>query len=383
MVDMRGDYQCQLINPNGDQLDLLSMTRVVQLNYSRVLNDVGTFSLTLSANDDAAQHFGLLDMIVNVWRKNTPTGDYELDASYLTRYFGRLENEDDNTEYVVFGGYSLEHLLTRRVIVPPDDPVNAGGFVTRQGAGDTVMRDFVLYQCVTPAVNALRTITGLTVAAVVGTYDPTFQRRSYENLLEVLKEISQKSMVDFRIVYTGDVDSSTMSFEFQATTIGTDKTKTNNYPTGAFLLFDPKRGNMHNPSITVDRKDEKTFAYVAGQGLEDERVVFPVVNANTVTLSIWNRCEIMTDARNNEAGDTDGFLSAGVDTLNDNKAETQFDFTPDLAAPSMLYNVDWLLGDKITAAYASYTEDLRIKSITINVQEDEEITIELANANVL
>lgn len=383
MPDRRGSYQLQVIHPDGHQLDLLSMDRVVNLHYNVVLNAIGSFSFTVNANDDMAQHFGLLDFVVNIWRKNIPTGDYELDASFLTRYFARLENPDDNTEYIVFGGFSLEHLLLRRVVVPEDDPVNAGGFVTRSGAGDTVMRDFVTYQCITPAVNAERTITGLTAAPVVGTYDPTFQRRSYENLLDVLQEIVQKSMVDFEIVYTGDVESETMSFEFRATTIGTDRTKTNNYPTGAFLLFDPKRANMNSPSLTVDRKNERTFVYVAAQGLEDERVVFPVVNANTVNLSIWNRVEIMTDARNNQEGDTDGYLSAGVDALNDGKADINFDFSPDLNAPSMLYNVDWFLGDFVTAQYGDYMEDLRIKSVEISVEEDEEIKIELTNENVL
>lgn len=383
MPDLRGWYQIEVLHPTGRRLDLLSMTRVVSLSYSIILNDISTFSFTISASDDMAQHFGLVDMVVNIWRKNQPTGEFELEKTYLTRYFARLENEDDNTEYIVFGGYSLEHLLARRVIVPADDPVNAGGLVTRAGAGDTVMRDFVLYQCITPAVNAVRIITGLTAAAVAGTYDPTFQRRSYDNLIDVLKEIVQKSKVDFEIVYTGDAESAVMSFEFRATTIGADKTKTNNYPTGAFLLFDPRRANMVNPSITVDRKDEKTFAYVAGQGLEDERVVFPVINAGVINLSIWNRIELMTDARLTEESDTDGYLSAGVDALNDAKAQTSFEFTPDLNAPSMLYNVDWNVGDFITASYGDYTEDLRIKSVTINIDEDEEISIELANENIL
>lgn len=383
MVDLRGDYQIQVIHPTGRQLDLLSMTRVVNLTYSVVLNDISSFSLTVNADDDMAQYFGVVDLVVNIWRKNIPTGAFELEKTYLTRYFARIEDEDDNTERIVFGGYSLEHLLARRVIVPVDDPVNAGGLVTRQGAGDTVMRDMVLYQCITPAVNAIRTITGLTAAAVTGTYDPVFVRKSYDNLMDVIKEIVQKSKVDFEVVYTGDAEAETMSFEFRATTIGADKTKTNNYPTGAFLLFDPRRANMLNPAISVDRKDEKTFAYVAGQGLEDERVVFPVINASVINLSIWNRIELMTDARLTEESDTNGYLSAGVDALNDAKAQTSFEFTPDLNAPSMLYNVDWNVGDFITASYGDYTEDLRIKAVTINITDDEDISIELYNENVL
>lgn len=382
MPDNRGHYQIQLLHPDGYQLDLLSMDRVVALNYTRALNDVGSFSLTVDSSDDTAQYFGLTDMVVNIWRKNTPHGVYELDASYLTRFFSRLE-EDDNEEYVIFAGVSLEHFLTRRVIVPDDDPVNAGGFVTRTGSGDEVMRDFVLYQCIAPQVNAGRIIQGLTAAAVSGAFDTAFQRRSYDNLMDIIKEIAQQSIVDFEIVYTGDFETETMTFEFRAGTIGTDRTRTNNYPTGAFIQFDPRRGNMSSPMIIVDRKDEATYAYVAGQGLEDERVIFPVISNLALPASKWNRIEILTDARNNEEGDVDGYLSAGVDALNDKKVKTSFAFQPDLNAPDTLVNVDWFLGDRITAQYASYSEDLRITRITFDVRDDEVITIDLINQNLL
>lgn len=383
MADNRGQYQIQLIDPTGAQLDLLSMDRVVALNYTRALNDIGNFTLTIDASDDAAQYVGVLDMIVNIWRKNTPDSAFELDASYLCRYFSRLENEADNEEYIVYAGYSLEHLLTRRVIVPDDDPVAAGGFVTRSGSGDTVMRDFITYQCITPALNAERVILGLSATPVTGLFNTTFQRRSYDSLIDVIKEIAQKSIVDFEVAYTGDVEAETMTFEFRAGLIGTDRTKTNNYPTGAFLLFDPRRGNISHPLLTVDRKDEATFAYVAGQGLEDERVIFPVINNQAINVSIWNRIEVLTDARNNQEGDVDGYLSAGVDTLNDRKAETNFSFEPDLEAPSTRVNVDWFLGDRITAQYGGYSEDLRITKITFDITDDETINIELINQNVL
>lgn len=384
MVDLRGNYQLQLIDPGGAQLDLLSMDRVVALDYTRALNDIGTISFTLDESDDAAQYFGLTDMIANVWRKNTPMGVFELDASYLIRFWSRLEDSEDTLEeFVVFGGVSLEHFLKRRVIVPEDDPVSAGGFVTRQASGDTLMRDFVTYQCITPVVNLSRSISGLSAIPVTGGFAISFQRRSLDRLLDVLQEIAQKTMVDFEIAYTGDTETETMALEFRAAPIGTDKTKATNYPTAPFLLFDPRRGNMFSPVITIDRKDEATFIYVAGQGLEDERVVFPVSNAQTINDSIWNRIESVTDARNNEEGDTDGYLGAGIDALNDAKVNVNFEFQPDINAPSARYNVDFFLGDKVSAAYAGYTTDVRIAKINISLKDDETITIELINLNVL
>lgn len=381
MVEWKADYNLQFIHPDGTQLDLLNTERIVSFTYTRILNDIGSFQLTIDANDNAAQWLGVLDMLVNVYRRNQPMGDFDLDASYLTRYWERLEDEESGEEFIIFSGVSLEHLLSRRVIVPEDDPVNAGGFVTRSGSGDTVMRDFVLYQCITPTINADRTIIGLTAAAVSGGFENVFQRRSYDSLIDVLKEITQKSIVDFRIVFTGDPETTTMALEFQAQTIGTDRTKTTNYPTSPYLVFDPRRGNMFSPSLQIDRKEEKTFAYVAGQGLEDERIVFPVINAVAAAASLWNRTELLTDARNNEEGDVDGYISAGIDALNDQKAVTKFSFQPDLAVAR--YNINWFLGDKITAQYAGHQEDIRVGRVTITVDTDENIEIELYNENLL
>lgn len=380
-MEWKADYNLQFIHPNGQQLDVLTHDRIVSFTYERILNDIGTFTLTIDAGDNAAAYFGLLDMILNVYRRNTPMGNLVLDASYLTRYWERLEDDEKGEEFIIFSGVSLEHFLRRRVIVPEDDPVNAGGFVTRAGSGDVVMRDFVLYQCVTPAVNSERAITGLTCAAVSGAFENVFQRRSYDNLLDILKEITQKSIVDFRVAYTGDTATNTMAFEFQALTIGTDRTKTTNYPSSPYLLFDPRRGNLFSPSLMLNRKDENTFAYVVGQGLEDERVVIPVINAFAAADSIWNRIELLTDARNNEENDIDGYLSAGIDALNDKKAITKFDFQPDLSAAR--YNEKFFLGDKITAQYAGHSEDIRVGKVTITIENDESISIELYNENLL
>lgn len=380
MTEWKADYNLQFIHPNGQQLDLLTHDRIVSFTYERILNDIGTFTLTIDASDNAAEYFGLLDMVLNVYRRNTPTGNLELDASYLTLYWERLENDETGQEFIIFSGSSLEDLLNRRLIVPEDDPVNAGGFVTRAGSGDVVMRDFVLYQCVTPAVKPERSFLGLSCAAVSGAFENVFQRRSYDNLLDVLKEIAQKSIVDFRIVYTGDTATDTMTFEFQALTIGTDRTKTTNYPSSPYLLFDPRRGNLFSPSLLLDRKEEATFAYVAGQGLEDERVVIPVINAFAAADSIWNRREILTDARNNQENDIDGYLSAGIDALNDKKAITKFDFQPDLSI--VRYNEHFYLGDRITAQYAGQSKDIRVGKVTITIENDESISIELANENL-
>lgn len=367
------NYQVQLIDTDGTSLDVLPMTRIQQLDYSRIINDFGDFTITISATDSAAEYAQTKDLIVEIYRENIQGGGLQLEGTYLSLLYNVFEDENGQ-EWVIFSGYSLEHLLARRVLRPEDDPNSAGGLVTYFGAADSLMRSLVLYQCVTPANDSSRIISGLSVTPVDNVGYPWFVRKSYENLLDVLKEGAVKGQVDFRITRTSDA-----SFEFEALVIGTNRTKTNNYPSSPFVQFDPRRGNIFNPNLTIDRKGEKTFAYVLGQGLEDERYVFPV-NVIQINDSPWNRIEITVDSRTNEDDDTDGLYAAGLEALNDQGQLVEFSFQPNQNAPQGRYNIDFFLGDRVTAYYRGYTTDLRIIKMSISVNGDgETVTPELKN----
>lgn len=357
------DYQVLLISPTGTQIAVLDMSRIQSLAYSRVLNGHGQFSMTMSIDDPVFDYLDTLDLIVEIYRQNIYTRDLRVEATYFSRFYNIFENEDGQ-EFVIIAGNECTELLSTRIIRIEDDPNNAGGYVTYFGAADTVMRELVLYQCVTPANDSARAIPGFSVAAVSGVGYPVFPRESYTVLLDVLKNLAYKGNVDFRVTrLTG------ASFVFEALPIGTDRTYTNNYPSDPYILFDPKRGNLFTPNLMIDRKDEKTFCYVMGQGLEDERYIFPV-NVSSIGDSPFNRREVTTDARNQEDDQTDGLIAAGLETLNDQGTKTEFSFVPDLNAPQGAYNIHWFLGDKVTAMYRNYQQDLRI--IQVDVQVDGE-----------
>lgn len=367
------NYQIALIHPStGDLLDILDSTRWQELSYFRVINDYGEFSLTISGNDRAATHASILDLIVEIYRENYPGAGYEVEGTYFSRYYNPFEDENGH-EWIIISGVSLEHLIYRRTIYVFDDPVNAGGFITRQEPADSLMRNLVLYQMVTPAIDSARTFPGLTCAAVANIGYTWGVRASSENVLDLLKEGAIKGQVDFRITRTTGAN-----FVFESLVIGTDRTYSTNYPS-AYMLFDPRRGNMYSPNLNVDRKNEKTFCYVLGQGLEDERFIYPVSNS-AQNDSPFNRIEVTTDARNNEDSDLDGLTAAGLETLNDQGSQIEFTFTPDLNAPDGKYNIDWFLGDRVTANYKDYMTDLRIFRVDVMVNaEGQTVTPQLTN----
>lgn len=374
MAFFKGDYTVLVFNTSGTQIDYLTMARIKSLQYARVLNDFGQVSLTIDAGDNLANYKDTLDLIIEVYRRNIPQGQLQVDGTYLLRYYNQFTDDNTGQEYVILVGVGLEHLLDRRVVDYRDDPSGADGFSTKFGAADTVMRSYVTDQCISPASDMNRVISGFSAAVVSGSGFTIFQRRSFDNLLDVMKEINAKTNMDFRVVRTSGA-----SFEFQAATIGTNRSKGNNYPTGAYVVFSPTRSNIIDASVTVDRKDEKTFVYVRGQGIQDDRFTFPVSEPLALNDSPWNRCETTTDARSIEDVDVDGLISAGFDALNDKAAKFEFTFKPDLNAPQGRYNSDWFLGDIVTAEYSGFSLDFRIKRISITVETDEDISVDVEN----
>lgn len=366
------DYQIAVLDEQGNGIDVIEMTgRVEQLQYTRALNDVGDFSITFAQDSDRAfTYFDRTDYLFEVYRRNQEGGGFEREATYFNRYADIAESESTAHENLIIGGKSLEYLLSGRRVNPDDDPNSANGFSTKSGFCDAVMADFVYDQCVNPATHAFRAFPGLSVAPTTNIPFQTFQRKKLEdNLLGVLKEISQQALsggarADFRIRRTTGA-----SMRFEALTIGNDRSQTVNFPFTQFVLFDPKRGNLSSPRLTIDRREEVTYVYVAGQGPENDRVYIPVT-VPAKNDSPFNLREDVTDSRENS--DLDGLISAGYGYLEEKGRKLTFSFQPDYLASQGKYNVDWSLGDVVTASYRGFSFDYRITKVSIVVSAEEE-----------
>lgn len=366
------DYQIAVFTNTGTQIDLIDMSRVSSLQYTRVLNGVGDFAITFASDTDRAfEYFEPADYIFEIYRRNTEDGAFEKEATYFHRYTDIFESEQTGRETLIIGGKSLEYLLSGRRINPDDDPLGAAGFSTKSGFCDAVMTSFVENQCVNPALNnPLMVFPGLSLAPTLNIPFQTFQRRKLEdNLLDVLQDISQQALsggvrADFRISRTSGAN-----FLFEALQIGGDLSVTANFPFTQSTLFDPKRGNLSNPRLTIDRREEVTYVYVGGQGPEENRVYYPVT-VPAKNDSPFNVRVDTTDSRENT--DVDGLLSAGYAYLEEKGRKLTFSFQPEFLTSQGKYNVDWTLGDIVTAAYRGFSFDYRITQVAINVTADRE-----------
>lgn len=370
------DYQVVLIDiTTGLVLDIIAQNRWNMLTYTRVLNDVGKVEFTVPLADQSSQYRDL-DTLIEVYRRNSDNAQMTREASYLMRYYSIYYDENEETEYITRGGVSLEDLLKARIIFPADDPLVAGGYSTKQDPAGTVMNQYVSQQMILPAVNTIRAFPNFFIQSDVYTGNTIFQRRAWENLFDVILDCSVKGDIDFEVFRFFSNNLIPPSFVFWAHKIGTDKSKTTNYPTNAYILFTPKRANLRQPVLTLNRYEEKNQVYVLGPGTEGARQVLPM-SGNTIMDSPYNRREATTDARDVSYGVTEGFLTAASAFLQANEPLITFDFIPDLNAPQGRYVQDWNIGDIVTGEYQGYEADYRIMKVEITVTDTETLTVNL------
>ena len=363
---MPADYQILLIHPTtGDQLDLIDASRILKLQFSKKLHDFGTMQLTLLASDNATQYQDLTDMLMEIYRDS---GDgFGKIETYFLRYTEPVLDNKEN-ELIILGGQAIISLFQYRVIRVEDDPLGANGFSTKEGFADAVMRSFVVDQAINPAVDTDRIIPGLSAAAVANVGQPVLRRVDGGTLLEVLQDLTVQGATDFELYRTTGAN-----FEFFAGLVGELKTKTANYPFNPFVYFAPERGNMRNPIMSIDRREEITATYVQGQGIESDRIELLFKSA-AIFDSPFNRRENISDAREieNDSSVVLGLQTSGAAELRDKQAQYKFSFQIDTDAPQGAYVTDWDIGDRVTAAYKDIEHDFRITAVEVTVQADTE-----------
>lgn len=358
------DYQIEIRSPQtGDLVQVYDATAFYQLRYSRVLNDVGVIVLTLPSDDNLAALFPL-DSLIEIKRTSPVTGRLIVEETFLTRMTHRFR--EGNEERFLVGGFSLNHLLTRRVVDPTGDPLVAGGFSTKSGPADSVMREYALEQGGQNTLNASRKFANFTVDTVPAVGMAVGRRLRYENLFKVFQELAEQSLIDFITVRT-----SANNLELQIKVIGLNRTQSSNYPFAPFVLINPIRGNMAEPSLMIDRRKETNFLYAMAQGAGENRSVYQILG-DGVSDSPWNRIEFTEDIRTTERGSAVDIITAARAKLQETRQVVEFTFEITGDQPGNTYRLDWDIGDKITATWGDVQQDLRVRGVEITAESSGE-----------
>lgn len=357
------DYQIIVFDWNGNTRRVYDGTGIYNLKYSRALNDVGSLALVVPHEDNIADDFDL-DFFVEIQRRSPVSGRLVVEDTYLCRLNNSFREEND--ERFICGGLSLNHLLMRRLVDPDDDSGQAGGYSTKQGPADDIMVEYARQQCADLCLTAARKFPNFSVSGSLSLGTTVGRRLRHENLLDEFKSMAEQGGVDFNI---RRVTGNTLLLDVAP--IGSNKTKSVNYPSSPFVLLTPKRGNLTDPDLTLDRKDEKTFVYAKSQGQGSSRKVLKM-GGPTIYDSPFNRIEFAYDGRNTEKTDPLTVLSDARSELNKYRPNTEFKYKPTGQEPGNTYEKDFDLGDKISVEWNGVEKDLRVVEVEITVSESGE-----------
>lgn len=362
----------QLDLTSGEIKQLIHPETVNELHYNLVLNDIGAIALSFDDPDGAQFDRFDWDDLIEIYRENpNSAGNFVKEATYLVRSKQPFV-DDSGIQQLVIGGLSLEHLLKRRVINPNDDPLQAGGYSTKGGTADEVIRAYCREQ-IGDMASAARRISQLSIPITLNNKARIGERRRFDNLLTAVQEMA-RGRVDFEIVHTGG-GALVMYIE----TLGADRTRTANYPSGPWVGFNILRGNVRNASLVLDRNDEANFAYLLGEGKGENRDVIEFLGSGT-TDSPYNRCEFTVDVRRNERSSPTEILTQGAVEVLKHRMKIEFSFDPNISVGGGIYRRDWILGDTVTAYWLDALYDLRITEVAFQLSANkEDIQITLSN----
>ncbi len=235
-----------------------------------------------------------------------------------------LHTDDDGT--VTIKGFTLLWLLSQRITVPDTGRDN----LSYNAPVEDIMVDVVRRNAV-DCVNSKRILPGLIVSASKGRGEKMPYQTRYDNLLDVLEELSRVSMLG--VCVRMDLDAGKDVFEVLE---GKDRSASQQaYPP---VIFRRAYGNIETAEYTLDDSSTKNCAYTAGQGEGAERAVYIVGDGYAGA----ERKETFVDARDIE--DASELPARGKTKLADMVRQESFEAT----ITTDWYKKRWDMGDIVT-----------------------------------
>jgi len=371
-------YYVRLLKQNGSQIAIFDSFE--SLEFGQIVNDVGYHSLTLADDGDSRLDLFELDGQVEVYRSVPGVGlDWYAEFSGFHRKENRITGQGGKKIYSS-SGVDYNELLVRRRIGYKGGTIRAD----KNAEAETVMKEYVEENCGASAtvVNGREVdgvFPGFAVQSDEGAGIVWAGRRPFDLLLDVLKDISNYSLIDFIVEGSGPAQFVFQTFEGQ---LGADRTTEGlsgklNGAGNPPVIFSVPYGNLQSLEYSLDRSTEGTVVFVLGAGEGSTRTIITRENSSAIASSPWNRRELSIPGSGQEFQYQ--LEALGDETLEEMKFMETFTFAP-LQQPKQLYGLHYFLGDKVTMRYGDIERNKRIVSVKISVRGGREtITMDFAD----
>ena len=359
---MAGTYELWYTDDHG--------VRIAQLDYSLgfsasiLANGIGRLSMQLPPTFDTS--LLVKDRMIQVWR--APAGGrLSLWRPYFLQRWSFQTMADGEAIQIYAADPNV--LLTRRNVIAYSGAAQAD----KTDYADDMMKEVVteaIADGVAPTPDAgTRVWADFSIAADLGLAPELTDAFAYDRVLTssgggVLGGIVKASQVAGTNLYfdvaVNTVSSSSITFQF--------RTKTGQ-PGGDLsdrVVFDQLRGNLKNPYLDFDYSEEVNYVYGTGQGEGAAREIQQSYDATRYSVSQWNRCEGVADARNQAAAN--GVREAARAALEAGKPVLRFSGEP-VDTTGSRFGIDWNFGDLVSAVYRGYKFASIIEMVNISVND--------------
>lgn len=346
-------------------------------SYTKEVNSVYTYEFSIQADDPRRDLFEL-DGLFEIYRA-VPGCNVPWYREFIGLHRADRDSVSEKGEELFSSiGVGLNDFLARTIINYPPATIKS----YKDTVAETAMKEYVEENCGASATIANnRERDGVLQDFLVetdGAHGIAWEGdKAWNNLLDVLKDISRLSQIDFDVEWDEDVEK----FYFRTfvdqlgedrTTQGLDSSTGLNSAGNAPVVFSLALGNMQNAKREYNRISESNVVTVTGEG--DGATVEVQVRANTSAIddSPWNRREVSRP----QSGYESEMQMFGDEVLEELSAKDILEFTP-LMQSSCLYGKHFFFGDKITTLFRGNTFHKRIYSISNSIQsfkEDLKIT---------
>jgi len=369
MAKLTPVYQVVVKNKAGTQVAIIDDYRSLQ--FQKVVNDIGFFTIMLSANDPKCALFER-DGQVEIKRKIPGLTDWYIEYECVILDFTTMIFQNGNTQFTVVGcGYN--EILKRRIIAFRKDTVRA----KKNDRAETVIKEYVLENCGTAATTAngrfyAGVIPGFTVEADGANGNIWGGERSGKNLLETIQKIAQITAIDYAVVGTGagtyEFRTYTHQLGIDRTTIGLDTTTGLNAAGNPPHIFSVNAGNIQELVFSEKTKDTSNLVYMYGQGDAALQLIEYAEDLTDIGLSPFGQRELMRGGGSQATSPELQYLANEL--LEELLPRNVIVFKP-LDSVASLYGINFFVGDRVTINYNGTDYNKRIMSVRVNVSGGE------------
>lgn len=238
------------------------------------------------------------------------------------------DQNGEPTDILVIKGPTSKGMLSRRLIVPPEN----SSYAIFTGVQETIMKQIVFQNCISP-VDASRKIEKISLINSIPKGVQDKWRSRYENVADKLTEIGEYSGLGWDLKLAGSMNQ----FYFD---VIKGKTLTENQSLLPPVIFSIEFNSIKNRHYIESSLNHKNVAYVGGKGENENRLIQQVGEVKG-----FDRIETFIDC--SEAEDAEEQRKLGQQKLNEFKKIKSFEVQI-IPYSSFFYEKDYDLGDIVT-----------------------------------